>query len=226
MQYKKAVLAIVFSILMLGAFAQSKKDLEKVVLDDLINETQFSMDDAGSDDVTIVWWVPTEFWGTIYAQDPSVDEETAHEIVSALDKYTLVLVVDGTVSGLGSFKSKSEKELRKNLVVFDEDGEEYLPMDKDDLSYEASMVLNILEPVLTNLLGQLGEGMHVIPFEKKNGGKVLDAYSDKGELEYMDKEVGLDLPLASLLNEKTCPKDGAKLNPKWNYCPHHGDRLE
>lgn len=225
MKLKNALTLFAIFLFSVSAFAQDKKDLVDVNLDDLIIETQFNLDAPGSDDIKLVWWIPSEFWGTIYAQDESIDDETADEIVSALDQYTMVIVVDGEITTMGSFKSKSEKVLRKNLSIYDEDGKEYTALEESEIGFETLMFMNILEPILANLLGKMGEGMEVLVFQK-NDDKVLDPYEGSGQIVYEDNTIELDLPLSSLITDKTCPEDGEKMNPKWKFCPYHGTELE
>lgn len=225
MRYKKTIWTLMLLVVTFNVFGQQKKDLKDVDLDALINETQFSLDEAASDDITLVWWVPTEFWATIYAQDESVDAETAQEIVDALDDYTLVLVVDGTISEMGNFRSKKPSELVDLTSVTSADGKKFKPLDHDDLSFEAQLMIGVLKPVLSNLLGKFGEGMHIMAFT--NGGEgVIDAYKEGGSITYDDTDIDVATPLSSLLVEKECPEDGEKMDPKWNYCPIHGTKLQ
>ena len=173
----------------------------------------------------LVWWIPSEFWAVVYAQDESVDDETAEDIVGALDDYTIVLVIDGDVGTFGDFKSKSSKEIRRNTKVYDAEGNKHEAIDDADINFEALMFINMLKPILGNLLGKMGESMNVLVFEKK-GEKILDPYQEGGSIEYDDYNINLNLPLSSLLEEKECPVDQAKMNAKWKYCPFHGDKLE
>jgi len=205
--------------------AGKPKDLKEVVLDDLISETQFTLDKDTEDAMRIVWWIPTEFWATIYAKDSSIDEDAAAEIVSSLDKYTMVIVIDGDMTAFGDLKSKSPAKIRKALKVIDADGKEYSPLDEDDVDYGAKMVLNMMKPMFGNLLGKMGESMELMMFQK-DGNAILDPFSDKGSIRYESVSLDLDLPLSSLLEDKTCPTDGDKMNAKWKYCPIHGVKLD
>lgn len=216
-------LMLLFSIIV---FISGKpKDLKKVVLDDLINETQFSIDEGDADAMRLVWWVPTEFWATIYAQDESVDEETASSIIGALAKYTMVIVIDGEMSNFGDLKSIDPQEIRKNIKVTDFDGKVFSPIKEKEIDYEAKMVLNILKPVFSNLLGKMGESMQVFMFTD-DGKALLDPFSNKGGINYGSIKVPLDLPLAALQQDKICPTDGALMSAKWDYCPFHGTKLK
>ena len=218
----------VIAVLALFAFVFSSakpRDLKAVVLDDLIKETQFSLEQNNSDVMRLVWWIPTEFWSVVYAQDESVDEETAADIVDALDDYTIILVIDGDVGTFGEFKPRNAKDVKRNLTVFDNENKEFEAIDETDINFQALMFINMLKPILGNLLGPMGESMNVLVFEKEDE-KILDPYLEGGHIQY-DKEVlNLDLPLASLLQDKLCPVDKEPMNAKWKYCPYHGKDLE
>lgn len=201
------------------------KDLGSVVLNDLIQETQYQLNEGGQGDVKMVWWLPTEFWATIYAQNDDVSEEVADQIVEALDEYTMVIVLDGEVTALGGLKSKSSKEIRGNTIVKNKAGRAFSALKPGDIDGEAEMMLTILKPVFSNLLGKMGESMELMMFTDK-GNSILNPYEEGGEIIYEDTNLDLGLPLASLLEDKKCPTDEKIMNSKWDYCPYHGVKLD
>ncbi|MGB0850286.1 MAG: hypothetical protein ACPGTP_03500 [Bacteroidia bacterium] len=201
------------------------KDLGDVVLNDLIQETQYHLDKGGQQEVRMVWWLPTEFWATIYAQNDDVSEEVADQIVEALDEYTMVIVLDGEVTTLGGLKSKSSKEIRGNTIVKNEEGRSFSPLKPGDIDGEAEMMLTILKPVFSNLLGKMGESMELMMFTDK-GKSIINPYKEGGEIIYDRTNLDLGLPLSSLLEDKKCPEDDKVMNAKWDYCPYHGVKLD
>jgi hypothetical protein len=205
--------------------ASKPKDLKKVVINDVIKETQFRVEGASQDEVKMVWWLPTEFWGAIYAQNDNVSQDVSDQIVNALDKYTMIIVLDGKVTALGGLESRSSEEIRGAITVRDKDSKVYKPLAPEEIDDEAEMVLTIIKPVFSNLLGKMGESMEVLMFAK-NGSSVLKPFEKGGDIVYGDTEIDLGLPLASLLEEKECPKDGALMSAKWDYCPFHGVKLD
>ncbi|MDA8886728.1 hypothetical protein OAD66_05405 [Bacteroidia bacterium] len=200
------------------------KDLKNVVLNDLIAETQYQFSESSDNTMKIVWWLPVEFWATIYAQDESVDEATANMITGALDNYTMVIVIDGILTDFGDLKSINSEIIRKNISITDDKGNVFKPIKDKDIDYDAKMVLNILKPVFSNLLGKMGESMEVLMFSKE-GEAILNPYGSEGGINYDEENIDLGLPLASLLKDKECPVDGALMNAKWEYCPFHGKKL-
>ena len=204
MKIKNVAIAFVLILLCVTAFAQNKKELKDVVLNDLIEETRVNL--RGSSGIHLVWWIPTESWRAIYAQDESIVKTAAQSIVDAMDAYTIVLVVDEEMVSLGTFTSKNEKTLRENLTVFDAAGKASKALEEDEIDFEAQMMLDVLKPILKNLLGKLGDGISILAFEGENG-KILDTYKKGGDVQYGETKLNYDLLLSTLLEDKKCPKD-------------------
>ena len=219
--------ARLFGLMIVGLMvltASKPKDLKNVVLNDLIAETQYQFSESSDKTMKIVWWLPVEFWATIYAQDELVDESTANMITSALDNYTMVIVIDGILTDFGDLKSIDSEIIRKNISITDDKGKVFKPLKDKDIDYDAKMVLNILKPVFSNLLGKMGESMEVLMLSNEDKA-ILNPYASEGGINYDEENIDLGLPLASLLKDKECLVDGAMMNGKWEYCPFHGKKL-
>ena len=201
------------------------KDLKDVVLDDLIAETQYSLDKADESAIRMVWWVPTEFWGAVYSQDASIDDKTADEIVEMLEGYSMVIVIDGEMGTFGELTSVDADKIRGQLTLTNKDNKVFKPLKEKEISFNAKMVLNIIKPIFANLLGTMGESMEVFMFTD-DGKAIIDPYEVGGGIKYDEVDVELNLPLSALLKGEKCPEDGAEMNAKWNYCPIHGDKLK
>ena len=111
-----------------------------VQADDLLPETQFSTREPGYAGLT--WWIPTEFW--------QISAESHGRPMSAdfksLDDYTTVAVFFAKVGDLGNFDFATGADLRKNLVLRDAEGNEYLPL--EEVSSGATSLKGILKPML------------------------------------------------------------------------------
>ena len=59
----------------------------------MLNETQIVSDDE--DYVDLIWWIPTEYWKAVYAQDSSIPEDEATQMTSLLKDYDIVAAVRG-----------------------------------------------------------------------------------------------------------------------------------
>lgn len=198
----------------------------EVNLNNLINETQ-QMSEA-PDEMTLVWWVPTEFWEASMAQDGTVASDEIDDFVKVLTPYTVVFAVDGTMGEFGGITYVSEKKIRKTIRLVDSKGERHAPLAKEDVNPDAVNLLAMLRPVIVNMLGPLGENMHflVFPAKNKDGRTIAPATSEgKFSVELGSNTFDWRLPLGSLLDPKTCPKDGESMNGAWNFCPRHGNAL-
>lgn len=197
-----------------------------VNLNNLINETQ-QMSEA-PDEMTLVWWVPTEFWEVSMVQDGTVPKEEIEDFVSVLKPYTVVFAVDGTMDNFGGISYVSEKKIRKSVNLVDSAGNRFAPLEKDDIEPGAVNLLSMLRPVIVNMLGPLGENMHFLVFPAKNeAGKEIAPATSEGRfaVELGSNTFNWRLPLGSLLDPKTCPKDGESMSGAWNFCPRHGSAL-
>jgi hypothetical protein len=198
-----------------------------VNLNNLLEETQQVSEDP--DYLTIVWWIPVEFWTATFAQDPTVTQSDADDVSSTLGPYTLIAVVDGRIGSFGGVTYFSEDYLRENITIKDIRGNIYRPLPKEDISPDAINLLSIMKPGLENTLGPTGKNMHFMVFSgtDANGAAVVDPLQEG----VMTVAVGENtfnfrLPLGSLLPPKVCPVDGEEMNGAWKYCPWHGVELE
>lgn len=218
---------IAFIILLLGLTSLTAAQEHKVNLNALLEETQMMAE--GADDLTIVWWVPVEFWKASFAQDPSVSKADADEIINALGPYTIIAAVDGRIGTFGGVTYNSESYLRANTTLEDVHGNIHKPMDKSKIDPDAFSLLSTMKPVLENILGPMGQNMHflVFPGSDANGLAIVDPMQEG----VMTITLGSNafkyrLPLGSLLPPKICPVDGEEMSGAWKYCPWHGAELK
>lgn len=218
---------IVCVILMLGLTSLSYAQEHKVNLNALLEETQ--MMSEGADDLTIVWWVPVEFWKASFAQDPSVSKTDAENILKALGPYTIIAAVDGKIGTFGGVTYSSESYLRTNTTIKDVRGKVYKPLSNSSIDADALSLLSTMKPVLENILGPMGQNMHFLVFPgTDDNGLVL---ADPRKEGIMTVTLGANsfkyrLPLGSLLPPKVCPVDGEEMSGAWKYCPWHGTELK
>jgi len=87
----------------------------KVDLTALTQETQKISQKA--DEMTLIWWIPEEFWQISFAQDPTATEAQSEEFIKILHPYTLIAVVDGKVGSFGGVTYRSEADIRPILTL-------------------------------------------------------------------------------------------------------------
>lgn len=195
-------------------------------LDALTDETQKTLPDA--DRITLVWWIPEEYWRTALGQDPTGSKAQTEEFLKTVRPYVIMAVVDGKIGSFGGVTYKSEEVIRSTIQVMDSQGAVYRPLTNDKIDPDTRNILAAMKPLLGNTIGKLGENMHFVVFPAKDaaGRRIADPYKE-GTLSL---KLGSDLykwrlPLGSLIPAKTCPVDGEMMNGSWKFCPWHGDKL-
>lgn len=192
----------------------------------LIQETQKSA--PGSDDMAMVWWMPEDFWRLSFEQEKSLTAEGTEEMLQALRPYTLVAVVDGKMGPMGGVTFRPEADVRKDVVFVDTSGKEHRPLADDALNKDVKILFGLLKPMLSDMLGPMGESMYFFAFPARNdAGKPLADPMKEGSFSIKVGPQSFDwkLPLGSLMPARMCPKDKEVLNGAWSYCPWHGDKL-
>lgn len=213
-------------LISISVFSQAK-EFKKVDLDDLIVETQLSTDDPDSMD--LVWWIPNEYWTVIFEQDDTASAAEVQEVITALDQYSIFIVVKGKIGPFGGVKFKSEKEV-KNIVNVKYRNEKLVLMEEEDMDEYVTSFLTVMKPMLKNILGPMGDSMHFLVYSQQaeSGNFVdIDPYGNDNIHVSLNDDINLEfnLPLASLIKDKICPKTNKSLNGTWNYCPHDGAKL-
>lgn len=196
----------------------------------ILRETQIGVD--FNDRNGLIWWIPFEFWLESGEKNGTPAEKTRKSL-SALQDYTIVCVLLGKVSGLGSFDFVPPADLQKKTFVRDSNGEEYAAI--SDLSGDAKNLADFMKPMLANAMGKAGENFAVIffPAKSKSGGRIADATS-KGQFSIVLKDAAGEpetifhwrTPLTLLSPPRYCPVGKERVHADWDYCPWHGVKLD
>ncbi|MCH9660463.1 MAG: hypothetical protein K0U54_06085 [Bacteroidetes bacterium] len=203
-----------------------KKDIKQVSIDALLTETQFSSD--APDDLEMVWWLPQVFWEVSFAQDETTTAADIQALKDMFADYELFAVVKGKIGYFGGITYTPLEEIQEILKIT-YNGQELAMTDMKDIPSDLINFLTIVQPMMSNMLGPMGENMHFIFMENNPTQAVLPINpigNSPLEIELGTFKTGPDLPLGSLLEEKLCPKDQKMLSGKWTYCPFHGTELK
>jgi hypothetical protein len=214
--------------------AADRKSPSDVSSDELTSQTQRVVSQANKFD--LVWWIPIEFWESVFAQDPTVDAATAAEILDSLRPYSMLAVVQADISALGAFEFLNNTQVARGLSV------SYVPTGGakpsaleplSDLEADLEVMIGVLRPVLAAAIGNMGENMHffVLPDLDRSGDRLVSPY------EFGAVEVGLggrdssppvellvELPLDALFIPRMCP-NGKPAHVTWTHCPWGGEKL-
>lgn len=216
-----AAMFMLFGWVVAGLAQESKIDLNM-----LIQETQKMSQET--DEMTLIWWIPEEYWQVSFAQDPTTTEAQTEEFLKVLRPYTLIAVVDGKMGAFGGVTYRPEADVRAGIQIRDSQGAYYLPLSKDKIDVNTNNFLSMMKPVFANMLGPMGQNMHffVFPAVDKDGRKIAEVKKDGDfSVELDGREFRWRLPLSSLLLPKVCLKCKEKCSGAWHFCPWCGASL-
>ena len=215
------------SLVVVALLAGSAGHAADIDLTALTLETQKMS--QNSDEMTMVWWIPDEFWKVSFAQTPGMTPAQIEEFLTVVRPYTMVAVVDGSVGVFGGVTYKSEDWVRTNTRLIDAKGTSYAPKTEDEVDADTKNMLQMIKPIMVNMLGSMGENMHFLLFPAKTstGTQIADA-ANKGEfmLKLGTKEFKWRLPLDALLPVKVCGCCKQECKGSWSFCPWCGKSLD
>ena len=180
--------------------------------------------------IGIFWWVPPDYWLAALRQQ-GYNAEQAHNVLQPFRQYNLFIVGTGDL-GVGDVSWVKEPEVKKNLLLRDQHGNKYKPM--EEVPADIGAIIEVMKPIFKNMMGNLGGGLQFMVFPLKDGAGNVFADARK------ESEIFLDVsdlmgpgtmtytwrfPLTALVPAKYCPAGKEKVEANWKYCPWHGVKL-
>ncbi|MDX1906632.1 MAG: hypothetical protein SF053_06315 [Bacteroidia bacterium] len=214
---------VVLAMPCIQLYAQSYAHVD---INTLTQETQRMVREQSS--LTLGWWIPDEFWMASLSTNPDVSETQVQELLKLVRDYTVIVVVKGDISFVGSMNFYSQADIAPILTIRAGDGAVYKPLPEDEISNDTQLFFGMMRPMFANMLGSMGENMYffVFPRKDKSGRRLLDPFRQETFSVMVGSEVlTWRTPIGSLIDPKTCPVDQEKMNGAWNYCPWHGEKL-
>lgn len=219
------LIILLFFILSFNGFSQNKT-FDNVSIDDFISETQFGSDSP--DDIEIIWWVPTEYWNIVFAQDPSTSDTESQEIIDMVKDYVVIMAIKGKIGIFGGITYNTKEEI-KAITNVNYNGENLYMLEDDEINPDMINFISMIQPMMKNMIGPMGDNMQIFLYQSPKEKKILpiDPYSNNNLIFKLGSfEKGASLPLGCLLEEKLCPENQEELSGKWNFCPIHGSELK
>jgi hypothetical protein len=215
-----AAVIVVLCILAIPAHAEESS------LDQLIQETQkLAQDDSNG--AVLVWWLPNEFWSRSAEQNREIRPQVRDQLLSVVSHYTILAVLDAKVSPLGSVKGASQEEITRSIAVKSQDTL-MRPLAQSEWSTELTTLLQVMKPLLSNMLGQMGQNLHFVVFDGNapDGNRFADPTRPGRFTVTLGKRAfEWRLPLGAVLPVKFDPETGDRFPGNYQYSPYTGKEL-
>lgn len=181
--------------------------------------------------VGIFWWVPPEYWDASLRQQ-GYNSERVKETFQPFKSYNLFIIAVGEM-GVGDISWSKEAEVKKGLVLRDQRGNTYKPL--EEVPEDLRPIIEVMKPVFKNMMGNFGGGLQFVLFPTKDGSGNVFADPHKSSEIFLDvsdlmgpptSTYAWRFPLTSMSPPKYCPVGKEKVEAHWKYCPWHGNKLE
>jgi hypothetical protein len=224
-RYRYPLSAVIIGLSMLILTGQSYGQ-GNIDVQTLIRETQKTS--QAPNEMTLVWWLPEQFWQASLGRDPNATKAQVDQLLNTIRPYTMIAVVDGRVGAFGGVTYRSEEAIRTSVTIRDAKGVSYAPLSESAVDPNMKNLLQMLKPVIVNMLGPMGQNMHFLLFQSrsKDGRLVADPTSE-GILSvlFAGREFKYRLPLGSVLPPKYDPRTEERFPGNYNYNPFTGSKL-
>jgi hypothetical protein len=179
--------------------------------------------------MTLVIWLPTEFWRASLEASGKVVPEEIERVVKELDQYVIVAVSDGQMGIAGSVNF-SEPELVKNATTIeDAHGKTLTPLPDEEVSGGVRNLTQMMRPLFANMAGALGSHLAIVIFkgtDQKEGYRTVEATGQGAFVVHVGTvEVRYRLPVGSLLPPALDAKTGESFPGSFQFNPYTGAKL-
>lgn len=189
-------------------------------LNAIVRDTQKQGTRSGR--LTLVWWIPPEFWRVAFAASASVPMDKAEELISSIRDVNVFAVFDAKVSAFGASDFTSPIDLQKSITLTDHQGTPIPLIPETKQSGATKNMISMLKPLMANMLGEFGKNITFLVFEGKGKGgtRWLDPLKPGSFTVTLNaEEFRWRLPLGSLLPDKKCPKCSETFPGNYAFCP-------
>jgi hypothetical protein len=180
------------------------------------------------DRMTLVLWLPTEFWRTSLESEGKMTPEDVDRFVKELEPYVVVAVADGQIGMLGSINFAEPESLRSTVTIQDTDGALLSALPDTEISTGVKNLTQMMRPVLGNMMGALGTHIAFLVFPGVDkGGHPTTKPTREGTFVVHVGTVAMRyrLPLGSLLPPMIDAKSGESFPGNYHFNPYTGVKL-
>ncbi|MBM3409399.1 MAG: hypothetical protein FJ184_13590 [Gammaproteobacteria bacterium] len=232
---KMFVAVMIVSMVATYSMAAEKKPLKDIDSQALTTDTQVTPKGTGDQHTAMAWWIPIEFWESLFSRDATTSAFDKKAMLDALSGVSLLAVVQADMTAVGGFEFYSKEEIEQSMTISysDADGQQRRLSLLQTIDPDLAVILGVFKPVLGAAMGNLGNNMHfyVLSDRSKSTPRLLDPYRNGQiniRLARRDKvlmDASIQLPLDALFVPRKCP-NGKNAHISWRYCPWTGKQLE
>ena len=155
---------------------------------------------------TMVIWMPTVYWEAVSQNFSAISEADIDQMILVMEPFEIFAVVNGEfdLKNSGAFKSDSYDLVAEKTHLLINSDQSLRALRHSELSEMLRRVLEIMRPMLTQMMGELGGAMHLVAF-------AADA---------PDKEIDID-PASNGLIQLNVSQKQFSWGSRWEvYCRH------
>jgi hypothetical protein len=207
-----------------SGYAAKPLALNDININEHVPETQKSVT-KDSEHFDLVWWMTKEFW--LSTSKNNVSKSSLSDLEKVFDDYMIVAVADADIVNMGDIKATDSNKIRESLKIVDVDGKIYSPIDKKNVSTEVQVLIGVMGPMITNMMGNLGSSFEFYVFPARDKGKRIgNPYAEgKFTIQMLGNDYVFALPLNSLLQKKIDKSSGEKFPGGYKFNPYTGNAL-
>lgn len=192
---KTLILSTLLSFSML-----SHSQMTSTEFDQLMDQAE-SNQSKNEKELSVAWWLPGECWRAALEKEGFLTPEELDFFLKVLKPYTIVAVVNGTIDGKGNIDCVSEAELRKNIKLYDAEGNAHRPVNNSEVNPELIVRLSMIKPLLNITKGKWRDNYSFFIFKdvKSKGQRFFDPFgSGDIVMKIKRKEYQWETPLTAL----------------------------
>jgi len=177
--------------------------------------------------LTVTMWMPDEFWRIALQSSGRMTDKGIADYIAIMHPYSLLAIVDAQ-RGITAFHYTDADALVNEATIEDSHGNTYKPLAPDSVAEDVRNLIQTMRPLLTNMMGAMGQHMEflVFPSMDKDGHLFADPKNDGSlTLHLGDVAMRYRLPIGSILPPTLDPKTGESFPGSYHFNPYTGGKL-
>jgi hypothetical protein len=216
------LIAIQLLLLLTPILASASVNFDELVKD-------LSKSKINDSSIRLVIWMPSVYW-ELSAQNISGQSATdIQNTLLILEPFEIFAVVDAVIdTKTAEIRSNSYSSVVEKSSLSIVGGDSFKALPESELSPMLRQVLELVRPVFAKMLGQLGDGLHLLAFAADTPIAAIDVDPrKKGRIQFSlaEDQFSWRLPLGSLLPARYDPDTNETFPGTFEYSPYTGEAL-